>query len=469
HLGPGSALCPQMERIYLPIKSFQNPEELLADHPHSLFFSTEKTGCWTFLDSGPSIQAMQGARWKADLRPAAQPAAKPRRVTPPALPPASVDSLSLEVYEGSASGSRRVERKEGKALARSHQRKADPRDSNGNNSENIGFIPGSAENVEDASVCESCGLGTCVSWQTVKAVFCCVMTCGVCPPDSGVYNPCTGTTEPPAGTKDFENSTIRYVENPTLGIALNLEPSPRKKANLAGNSFNYYDVKLRGQQVIWKNNSQSLSTDSCRKDTYLHSQRSESPCSISPISHKRISDEFPSFLEEDLENNELNVSMSSAELDEYINKKLLELFSIHQIDMLAQCTSDTIFISKSSEISELIDSITKDYKINEKDAECRIVTGIVRISTRKSKKNKKRLQEAPSEERLVTLTSADPRPQTETTLPSEELNLEISVVDPLDLKARQMHGLGSPDSGKDDSLQDTETDSSGAPLLKVYL
>lgn len=242
-----------------------------------------------------------------------------------------------------------------------------------------------------------------------------------------------------------------------------------KKANLAGNSFNYYDIKLRGEEVIWDKRRSSQSTDSCRKDLHIYnSQKSESPGSTSPNSHKRLSDEFPSFLEEDLENNELSGSMSSAELDEYINKKLLELFSIHQIDMLAQCTSDTTFISKSSEISELIDSITKGYKINEKDAECRIVTGIVRISTRKPKRNKRNAQE-PSEERLVSLTSTDAKPQTETFLPSDDLNLEISVVDPLDLKARQLQGLAAPEIRKDDSLQDTETDSSGTPLLKVYL
>ncbi|XP_048468826.1 keratinocyte differentiation factor 1 isoform X2 [Rhincodon typus] len=379
---------------------------------------------------------MQGTGRRAVPQQADKPVAKPRLLASPVLLPASVDSLNLEVYEGSTPESRRAERKKSKSLAKRHSCKADPSDSNGNNSENIGFIPGSVEITEEASVCESCGLGNCVTWQMVKAVFCCVVTCGIYKADTGVYNPCTRTTEPPTRAKDIDSNTLRYIENPTHGIPLNSEPSSKKKANLAGNSFNYYDVKLGGQQVIWKNNSHTLSTDSCHKDTHHNSQQSESPSSISPISHKRISDEFPSFLEEDLENNELNVSMSSAELDEYINKKLLELFSIHQIDMLAQCTSDTTFISKSSEITELIDSITKGYKINEKDAECRIVTGIVRISTRKPKK---------------------------------KLNLEISVVDSLDERARQIQRLCSPDLHKDDSLQDTETDSSGAPLLKVYI
>ncbi|XP_048413944.1 keratinocyte differentiation factor 1-like isoform X1 [Stegostoma tigrinum] len=410
---------------------------------------------------------MQGTGRRAAPQQADKPVAKPSLLASPVLLPASVDSLNLEVYEGSTPESRRAERKERKSLAKSHRCKADPRDSNGNNSENIGFIPGSVETTEEASVCESCGLGNCVTWQTVKAVFCCVVTCGIYKADTGVYNPCTRTTEPPTHAKDIDSNTLRYIENPVTPP--NSKSRPTKKANLAGNSFNYYDVKLGGQQVIWKNNSHTLSTDSCHKDTHHNSQPSESPSSISPISHKRISDEFPSFLEEDLENNELNVSMSSAELDEYINKKLLELFSIHQIDMLAQCTSDTTFISKSSEITELIDSITKGYKINEKDAECRIVTGIVRISTRKPKKSKKRGPEEPTEERLISPTPADPRPQTETILPSEDLNLEISVVDSLDERARQIQRLCSPGLRKDDSLQDTETDSSGAPLLKVYI
>ncbi|XP_041068184.1 keratinocyte differentiation factor 1 [Carcharodon carcharias] len=427
---------------------------------------------------GPSVQAMQGTRRKA----AARPAAEPRLVKSPALPPVSVDSLSLEVDGGSAPESRRGERKDGGPPARSHRRGAEEEEeeagdsSAGSNSESAGFLPGEAEAeaaATDASGCEWGGLAACAPWQAVKAVLCCVVTCGVCGAEAGAgaYTPCAGAAESPTtGAKEAESNTLRYVENPALGVALNSEPGPPRKAGLAGNSFNYYDVKLRGQRVVWKNHpGRGLPADPCRRDARPGSPRSESPGSASPASRERLSEEFPSFLEEDLGNSELNVSMSSAELDEYINRKLLELFSIHQIDMLAQCTSDTTFISKSSEISELIDSITKDYKINEKDAECRIVTGIVRISTRKPKRNKKRWQEEPGEERLVTLTSADPRPQAETILPSEELNLEISVVDPLDLKARQMHGLPSPDLRKDDSLQDTETDSSGAPLLKVYL
>lgn len=410
---------------------------------------------------------MQGTRRKATSQPTDR-IAGGKLLAPPGLPPVSVDSLSLEVYEGSTPEHRRAQRKEGKPLAKGPSRKADPRDSNGNNSENIGFIPGSAENADDSGWCASCGLGTCVTWQTFKAVFCCVVTCGVCKADPGGYNPCTKATESSTDVKVTETATLRYVSSPTHAITMNSDLNP-KKANLAGNSFNYYDIKLRGEEVIWDKRRSSQSTDSCRKDLHVYnSQKSESPGSTSPNSHKRLSDEFPSFLEEDLENNELSGSMSSAELDEYINKKLLELFSIHQIDMLAQCTSDTTFISKSSEISELIDSITKGYKINEKDAECRIVTGIVRISTRKPKRNKRNAQE-PSEERLVSLTSTDAKPQTETFLPSDDLNLEISVVDPLDLKARQLQGLAAPEIRKDDSLQDTETDSSGTPLLKVYL
>ncbi|XP_069751604.1 keratinocyte differentiation factor 1-like [Narcine bancroftii] len=404
---------------------------------------------------------MQRTRQKAALQQTDRPVGE-KLLNFPGLPPVSVDTLTLEVYEGSTPEHKRAQRKESKLPGRSHSRKADPRDSNGNNSENIGFIPGSAENAEDSSMCESCGLGTCVTWQNFKTIFCCVVTCGICR-DQG-YNPCKRTTESLTDVK----VTGTAISNPTHGVAMKSDPNTNKSSKLAGNSFNYYDIKLRGEEVIWDKNSHSLSTDSCRKDLHIYnSQKSESPGSTSPNSHKHISDEFRSFLEEDLENNELNGSMSSAELDEYINKKLLELFSIHQIDMLAQCTSDTTFISKSSEISELIDSITKGYKINEKDAECRIVTGIVRISTRKSKK--KRSPQEPSEERLVSLTSTDAKPLTETFLPSEDLNLEISVVDPLDLKARQLQGLATPEFRKDDSLQDTETDSSGAPLLKVYL
>ena len=77
--------------------------------------------------------------------------------------------------------------------------------------------------------------------------------------------------------------------------------------------------------------------------------------------------------------------MSSREIDVLIFKKLTELFSVHQIDELAKCTSDTVFLEKTSKISDLISSITQDYHLDEQDAEGRLVRGIIRISTRKSR------------------------------------------------------------------------------------
>uniref|UniRef100_A0A4W3KFU2 Keratinocyte differentiation factor 1 n=1 Tax=Callorhinchus milii TaxID=7868 RepID=A0A4W3KFU2_CALMI len=354
-----------------------------------------------------------------------------------ALSPGSVESLSLEAYDRTTPEIHRAVKKPFRrpdrgAIGKSRSYKADARDSNGNNSENIGFIPGTAGSSEHLDGCGGCVSRVCSMWQTLRAAVCCVVTCGVC---RGDYVPCIESSESSTDGKHVENHGPRYT-NPTCGIPLNPAPS-QNKPNLGGSSFNYYDVKFRGQQIPWRVGSRS--TDSCHKDaTTCISGKSESPVSTLPSCDKLASDEFPSYFDEDLENNTLNVSMSSAELDDYINKKLLELFSMHQINMLAQCTSDTTFISKSSEITELIDSITKDYKIDEKVAECRIVTGIVRISTRKAKKKPKVL-----EPEVIEVKAAPTTPDLKTQISefhnsTDDLTLKISVEDSLDVIVRNM-------------------------------
>lgn len=55
---------------------------------------------------------------------------------------------------------------------------------------------------------------------------------------------------------------------------------------------------------------------------------------------------------------------------------------MHQIEQLAKCTSDVSFSRKTNEISDLINSIAQDYNLEEQEAECRLVHGVIRISTR---------------------------------------------------------------------------------------
>ncbi|KAK7898811.1 hypothetical protein WMY93_019664 [Mugilogobius chulae] len=75
-----------------------------------------------------------------------------------------------------------------------------------------------------------------------------------------------------------------------------------------------------------------------------------------------------------------------GDVDSLITKKLLELYSEYQIEELARCTTDSIFLKKTKDIHQLINSLAEEHQMDEQEAECRLVRGIIRISTRKSKK-----------------------------------------------------------------------------------
>ncbi|OPJ69831.1 keratinocyte differentiation factor 1 [Patagioenas fasciata monilis] len=242
-----------------------------------------------------------------------------------------------------------------------------------------------------------------------------------------------------------------------------------------GSSFSYPDVKLKGIPV-YQNRSPShhLESDSCCKELLPEKPfRNSIEKPPLPSSH-RSSEEYYSFHESDLDISELNGSMSSREIDVLIFKKLTELFSVHQIDELAKCTSDTVFLEKTNKISDLINSITQDYNLDEQDAECRLVRGIIRISTRKSRVRPHISVPSQSHEEKSSRGNA-PDSGNETMLESmvisqDDLAVQISEETPADVLARNMRrhsSAGSPTS-RDSSFQDTETDSSGAPLLQVY-
>ncbi|KFV75146.1 Uncharacterized protein C1orf172, partial [Dryobates pubescens] len=186
----------------------------------------------------------------------------------------------------------------------------------------------------------------------------------------------------------------------------------------------------------------------------------------------RGSEEYYSFHESDLEAGELGGSMSSRQIDVLIFRKLTELFSVHQIDELAKCTSDTVFLEKTTKISDLINSITQDYNLDEQDAECRLVRGIIRISTRKSRARPFKVPSSPTQSMELRGGAAGltAHSHLQAGLVSlGDLAVQISEETPADVLARNMRrhsSAGSP--SRDSSFQDTETDSSGAPLLQVY-
>ncbi|KFQ29151.1 Uncharacterized protein C1orf172, partial [Merops nubicus] len=343
-------------------------------------------------------------------------------------------------------------------------RRADLKDSNGREAETITFISGTAEAPPNQSVCCS---SLAQAWNTYKAVFCCIVTCGGCFQDCSVCIPYPGPAE--TSTDDGKNGDYngRLPNSPTSNSPPEKNGNQIKKSSM-GSSFSYPDVKL-------KSPSHHLESDpSCKEQLSEKPSRNSMEKPPLPSSH-RSSEEYYSFHESDLDISELNGSMSSRQIDVLIFKKLTELFSVHQIDELAKCTSDTVFLEKTNKISDLINSITQDYNLDEQDAECRLVRGIIRISTRKSRVRPQILVPGSQTQEEKSNRGNAPDSGNETMLESmvtsqDDLAVQISEETPADVLARNMRrhsSAGSPTS-RDSSFQDTETDSSGAPLLQVY-
>ncbi|KAK3508254.1 hypothetical protein QTP70_017660 [Hemibagrus guttatus] len=88
----------------------------------------------------------------------------------------------------------------------------------------------------------------------------------------------------------------------------------------------------------------------------------------------------------DLQDEDFIYQGTNEDVDSLITRKLLEVFSEFEINELAKCTSDSMFLKRSQEFSQLISDIVQEHNIREQEAECRLVREIIRISTRKSKK-----------------------------------------------------------------------------------
>ncbi|XP_069827641.1 keratinocyte differentiation factor 1 isoform X2 [Dendropsophus ebraccatus] len=321
--------------------------------------------------------------------------------------------------------------------------------------EDITLISGSAETPpEEPPCCPSLSR----AWATYKAVLCYVVSCSRCPQkDPEIYQPCPveNTACPPANGHPASSPRPPRVAD-------------RGKKTALGNSFSYPDLKLMGVPVYNKQTG-AIDIEPIR----------EPPAPLQPPLSRSSTKDYYSLRESDPELPRLSGSMSSAEIDELIWHKLTELFSLHQIDELARCTSETVFLEKSSKITELISSLTQDYQLEEQDAECRLVRGIIRISTRKQRKRgpaNRSVEKGGTGQQHNSLNGGKTpdsgnESMHESGLTSQDdLDVKISQETTADLIARNMRRYSAPGSPlqKDDSLPDTETDSSGAPLLKVY-
>lgn len=242
-----------------------------------------------------------------------------------------------------------------------------PRNGTGRGFETIGFIPGSADGTPAGR--HACGSCASMGWSGCKALICCVLTCGF----YGSREPClpvneSSTDHPPKASGETHPPKRIAMSNPTCGLPLESGKSARPSKLPTSDSFRYPDVRIAGQTVVYPVASSKRTHTPGRGE----SQR--------PVSNTSL------LSRDDYDFDDL--SDTGTDIDSLITKKLLELYALHQIDQLAKCTSDSSFSRKTNEISELIYSIAQDYNLEEQEAECKLVHGVIRISTRKGKRNK---------------------------------------------------------------------------------
>ncbi|XP_007933982.1 keratinocyte differentiation factor 1 [Orycteropus afer afer] len=354
-------------------------------------------------------------------------------------------------------------------------RRPDPKDPGRHGPESLTFISGSAEAAAEPPAC--CLLWRPWVWDWCRAAFCfrrcwdCLQRFGACMQGCG---PCLSARD---SAEEAAEATWAKEHNGVPPSPNHAPPSQRDGQRLKstmGSSFSYPDVKFKGIPVYPHRSTASSApdADSCCKELLADPPPTRHSLPSTLASSPRGSEEYYSFHESDLDLPEMGSgSMSSREIDVLIFKKLTELFSVHQIDELAKCTSDTVFLEKTSKISDLISSITQDYHLDEQDAEGRLVRGIIRISTRKS-----RARPQPTEGRSTRAAASAAAPDSghETMVGSgisqDELTVQISQETTADAIARKLrpYGAAGYPASHDSSFQGTDTDSSGAPLLQVY-
>ncbi|XP_024122711.1 keratinocyte differentiation factor 1 [Oryzias melastigma] len=331
---------------------------------------------------------------------------------------------------------------------RSSRSKSQPRNGTGRSTQSIGFIPGSADNAPANR--PSCGSCTSMGWSSCKALICCVLTCGF----YGSREPClpvneSSTDHIPKGHNAPHSSNGIALTNPTCGLPLE-SSNPSKSCKVPpGESFRYRDVRIGGKTVHYP-------VSSVTKRTHMPDKKEN----LRP-------DSYTSLLANDYY--DIDDPSDSTDIDSLITKKLLELYALHQIDQLAKCTSDSSFSRKTNEISELIYSIAQDYNLEEQEAECKLVHGVIRISTRKGKKNKSHPSgQRPNGRSDRTLPDSGNETMTNTFESSDFPEVKVSEQTPSDELARKMR----PYSGRTCSSSvsagyhhDTGTNSSAAPLL----
>ncbi|XP_012729116.2 keratinocyte differentiation factor 1 [Fundulus heteroclitus] len=309
-------------------------------------------------------------------------------------------------------------------------RKDHLKDANGNESETVSFVPAAAEPSSPTS-CNPCS-----SPQSCKTFVFTVITCGlyrVC--QGSILAPCLAPNE--SSPDEPEKVSLRGV-NPE-------DNKDKTETDLS-------DVHINGVPVVGPKG-------------YLDVDIKSSPYVPTPAqSQIGFASLHESMTFDDWEGGEENV-------DSLITQKLLELYSEYQIEELARCTSDSVFLRKSKAISQLINSLAEEHKMDEQEAECRLVRGIIRISTRKSAKKRPpipRMERTLSDSGHETMIGSGSFPSSNNNDYKSNPNIQISDLTSTDKFARNMwrkNGDHTSVSPTTYSPCQSETESSGVPLL----
>ncbi|XP_051926159.1 keratinocyte differentiation factor 1 [Hippocampus zosterae] len=304
-----------------------------------------------------------------------------------------------------------------------------PKDSNGKESDT--FLPSSAELPAATQSCNPCA-----SPRACGTLMCSVLTCGlyrVC-----LRAPCL--------------APIRSVPEEPEKVSLRAEnPAERQEGEEEDDADWLGDVRIAGVKV--DSPRHYIDDDPA---TYVPPTQ---PCHPSLDEVIRL---------DDWEDGEENV-------DSLITKKLLQLYTEYQIEELARCTTDSVFLRKSKAINQLINSLAEEHQMDEQEAECRLVRGIIRISTRRSKKKR---PAASRRERTLSDSGNDTMRESASLACGgnnndykSNPNIQISELTSSDKCARDIWrntgGRASSSTSTSYTPSHAETNSSGAPLIRT--
>ncbi|XP_047240218.1 keratinocyte differentiation factor 1 [Girardinichthys multiradiatus] len=305
------------------------------------------------------------------------------------------------------------------------------KDANGNESETISFVPRAAEPSSTATNCHPCS-----SPKSCKTLVCTVITCGLyrlC--QRSILAPCLAPNE--SSPDEPEKVSLRGVN-----------PGDNKEET----DTEWSDFHINGVKVV----SPKEYLDVDIKSSAYAPPPAQTQAGFASLHESMTFDDW-----EDSEEN----------VDSLITKKLLELYSEYQIEELARCTSDSVFLRKSKAITQLINCLAEEHKMDEQEAECRLVRGIIRISTRKSTRRRPpipRMERTLSDSGHETMIGNGSFSSSNNNDYKSNPNIQISDLTSTDKFARNMwrkNGDHTSSSPTTYSPSHSEMESSGVPLL----